>query len=515
MPISTQISKRIPQVHSAPSLPPQPDPPQQAKAGAPYDVAIIGGGVIGCALARRFTLEGARVVLLEKAHDLLDGASKGNSGILHTGFDAPPGSLELACMQAGYREYLAIRERLNLPLLRAGALVLAWNDAEAAALPALMDQAQDNGVTDITALTGAQARALEPALAAHLVAGFRVAGEYLIDPWSAAHAWALQARLNGAAIFCQAELTAAHFDGAAWHLQTARGALRAGLLINAAGNYGDRVETLALGATSFHITPRKGQFVVYDKTAAALAQHILLPVPTPTTKGIVICRTAFGNLLVGPTAEDQPERDQASLVPETLAMLRARGEAMLPALAGHEVSAVYAGLRPASEAKHYRIRALAAQRYVAVGGIRSTGLTASLGTARHVFDLVAPLLGASPLADPVWPRMPMLAEDPQTGPRDWQIPGHDGILCHCEQVTRRELRALLDGPLPPGSLAGVKRRSRVTMGRCQGFYCTGELAQMLAGRLSQPMLPDDGGGGGGGGGGGTGGGGGSLQGPKP
>ena len=121
-----------------------------------FDVAVIGAGVVGCAIARRFTLEGARVIVIEKALDILDGASKGNSAILHTGFDAPPGSLELACIKAGYAEYLEIHERLNLPLLRSGAMVLAWTDEQEAALPALMEQARTNGIADVQAADGAR-----------------------------------------------------------------------------------------------------------------------------------------------------------------------------------------------------------------------------------------------------------------------------------------------------------------------------------------------------------------------
>jgi glycerol-3-phosphate dehydrogenase len=237
------------------------------------------------------------------------------------------------------------------------------------------------------------------------------------------------------------------------------------------------------GESWFTIKPRKGQFVVYDKTAAALAGHILLPVPTKITKGIVVCRTAFGNLLVGPTAEEQDDREHATVDRATLQALMRRGCEILPALAGHEVTAVYAGLRPATEAKEYRIRTDLAPDYICVGGIRSTGLSAALGIAAHVVRLAA--RDDSPLTDPVWPKLPNISVD---GPRDWQCPGHGGVVCHCELVTRREIEAALTGPLAAGSLAGLKRRTRVTMGRCQGFYCSAELARMTEGRLAQPML---------------------------
>ncbi|GAB1479423.1 NAD(P)/FAD-dependent oxidoreductase [Paracoccaceae bacterium] len=456
---------------------------QESGGARNFDVAVVGAGVVGCALARAFTLAGARVVVLEKASDVLDGASKANSAILHTGFDAPEGSLELACIREGYALYHEIRARLGLPLVRAGAMVLAWNDEEVAGLPALMAQAEANGVSDIHALTGEEARRLEPALSPAVCAGFRVPGEHLIDPWSAAHGYLMQALVNGATLLRQAEVLSGRHEGGVWHLETRAGAVQAGLVINAAGLWGDEVDRRLTGQSWFTIRPRKGQFVVFDKTAAALAGHILLPVPTKITKGIVVCRTAFGNLLVGPTAEEQEDRDHATVERETLQALIRRGCEILPALSGHEVTAVYAGLRPATEEKHYRIRSDLAEGYICVGGIRSTGLSAALGIAAHVLRLAGRT--ETPLVDPVWPVMPNISVE---GTRDWQCAGHGGIVCHCELVTRREIEAAMTGPLAVGSLAGLKRRTRVTMGRCQGFYCSAELARLTEGRLAQPML---------------------------
>lgn len=456
-----------------------------------HDAIIIGGGVIGCAIARRLTLEGWNVAILEKAADLLDGASKGNSAILHTGFDAPPGSLEQRCVAEGYAEYLEIHEALGLPLDRSGALVIAWNDAEEAALPDLMAQARENGVGDIAALTKAQTRALEPELASGIKASFRVPREFLIDPWSAPHAYVLQAILNGATLVRGCAVTGGHFEGDQWQLETTRGRIRGRVVINAAGLFGDTVDQMLMGRQDFTIRPRKGQFVVYDKPTAKLTRHILLPVPNKVTKGIVVCRTIYGNLLVGPTAEEQDSRDTAELVPDTLAALRTRGSEILPALAGAEITAIYAGLRPATEFKDYQIRSHADLNYVTVGGIRSTGLSSALGTARYVHGLCADILDRSALPDPLMPQIANLTED-QT--RDWQRPGNGGIVCHCEQVTRREIEAALSGPIAAQSLAGLKRRTRVTMGRCQGNYCTATLSAITQDRLAQPMAEtgDDG-----------------------
>ncbi len=457
--------------------------------GETCDVAVVGAGVVGCAVARRLALEGARVVVVEKASDILDGASKGNSGILHTGFDAPPGSLEQRCIAAGYREYLEIRERLNLPLLACGALVLAWNEEEEARLPALMEQARANGVDDVAALSRAEILALEPQLSPRLRAGFRVPREFVIDPWSAPTVYLQQALENGAACRRGCEVLGGTFDGETWELETSGGPLRSRTVVNCAGLYGDVVDQRLLGASGFTIRPRKGQFVVFDKAAARLAQSIILPVPTAKTKGVVICRTSFGNLLVGPTAEDQDSRDDASTDGATLEMLRNKGIEMLPALAGVPVTATYAGLRPASEHKDYQVKAEAARRYITVGGIRSTGLSSALGLAREVHRLLESFGDSyTPPPEAAWPRAGVLTDYAE---RAWARPDNGGIVCHCELVTRREIEAALEGPLAAHSLSGLKRRTRVTMGRCQGFYCLGALSEITEGRFDRPLAEDD------------------------
>ncbi|MDQ0391938.1 NAD(P)/FAD-dependent oxidoreductase [Labrys monachus] len=453
------------------------------------DVAVIGAGVVGCAVTRRLALLGARVVLLEKAPDILAGASKGNSALLHTGFDAPPGSLECALMQRGHAEFLDIRERLGLPLLETGAMVVAWNEAEEDELDAIEAQARRNGVGDVVRLGRREVLAREPALAPHLRGAVLVPREHVIDPWSTPLAYLTQALANGAQALFGAEVCGGSFDGEAWTLQTARGAVRAARIVNCAGLQGDRIERLLLGDASFEIRPRKGQFVVFDKPAAGLLTTILLPVPTERTKGIVLTRTIYGNLLVGPTAEEQDERDRATIEAETLAALIAKAVEFVPALDGMPVNAAYAGLRPATERKEYRIRHEKDRHWITVGGIRSTGLTAALGLAAHVAELLAGEgWQASPLEDPVWTPVPNLAEH---RPRDWQAPNHGEIVCHCEMVTRREIEATFASPLPPGDFGGLRRRTRAAMGRCQGFYCGARLAELTAGRLAEPLAAGD------------------------
>jgi len=468
-----------------PSSDPAPSPLDGRSA--PCDVVVIGAGVVGCAVARRFALEGADVAVIEAGPDILSGASRANSAILHTGFDAPADSLELACVREGHAEYLSIRHRLNLPLLETGALVCAWSDDEAGRLEAINAQGLANGITALRHLGAADARATMPALAGNLKAAIEIRDEAIIDPWSAPLAYLTEALALGASFHRAARLTAAwHRDGL-WQIETARGRLQAHFVINCAGLQGDRVDATLGLPPGFEIRPRKGQFAVFDKAAARAVTRIILPVPNEITKGIVVCPTVFGNVLVDPTAEEQEDRDHAGLDTATLRHLIERAGEIVPALRGMPVTATYAGLRPATEAKQYRVTLHREAAALTLGGIRSTGLSAALGIARHAWRLFSGTglhAAMTPRAAPEGCAVPNLAEHE---PRDWQAEDHGEMACHCELVTRREIEAALNGPLPPADLSGLKRRTRAGMGRCQGFYCQARLARLTEGRLAQPV----------------------------
>ena len=449
------------------------------------DAAIIGGGVVGCAVARRLALAGISVILLEKSADILDGASKGNSAILHTGFDAPEGSLELACIRSGYSEYLKIRESLNLPLLKTGALVAAWIPEEEERFPEILEKARNNGIDDLRQLSRQEILAMEPDISENIRAAIAVPSEFVIDPWSAPLAYLSQAVANGGQAFFNAEVKGGKFFGNHWMLQTKRGTVKATHVINCAGLFGDLVDAEILGQSEFTIKPRKGQFVVFDKAAGCLVRSIVLPVPSERTKGIVIFPTIFGNLAVGPTAEEQESRSDASVNQAILQKLLTQAVSQIPALTNIPVTATYAGIRPATEKKEYRVVENAERNWITLGGIRSTGLTAALGLAQYVHKLLEKQGSKfKSLYKPVVPSVPNLAEHL---PRDWQTSGYGEIVCHCELVTEREICEALTSSIPAGNLDGLKRRTRVTMGRCQGFYCSARLAELTEGKFAESL----------------------------
>ncbi|WP_409468036.1 FAD-dependent oxidoreductase [Streptomyces sp. HC307] len=441
-----------------------------------YDVAVIGAGVVGGAIARALARHPRlRVALVEAQDDVGQGTSKANTAILHTGFDAVPGSLEARLVREGARQLAAYAAESGIPVEPVGALLVAWDEEQLAALPRLAEKAERNEYHAARLLGPAELYAREPHLGPGALGALHVPGESIICPWTTTLAYATQAVRHGVDLHlnCRVEQTSRQ-DGS--HvLKTPRGALRARRLVNAAGLHADTLDA-QLGHDDFTVTPRRGQLLVFDKFARALVHHILLPVPTALGKGVLVAPTVYGNVLLGPTAEDLHDKRATGSTADALATLRDKGRRILPALLDEEVTAVYAGLRAATEHDDYRIRAHPEQAYVTVGGIRSTGLTASLAIAAHVTGLLTETgLDPGPERELEPVRMPNLGE---AFPRPYQRPDliaadpqYGTLVCHCERVTRGEIRDALAATIPPRTLDGLRRRTRARAGRCQGFYC--------------------------------------------
>jgi len=455
-----------------------------------YDVAVVGAGVVGTAIARRLARYRLRCVLLEAGPDVGAGTSKANTAILHTGFDAKPGTLEAALVRRGRELLLEEGPGLGIPIERTGALLVAWSEAEVAALPRIAARARENGWSDVRPVDREELYRREPSLGQGALAGLEVPGEGILCPWTPPLAFATEALAGGVELRLDSAVAAARRVPSAgpepWvhELDAAGTPVRARWVVNAAGLRSDEVDRM-LGHDGFTVTPRRGELIVFDKLARPLLHHVLLPVPTATSKGVLVAPTVFGNVLLGPTAEDRDDKRDTATSAKGLTGLLAHGRRILPALLDEEVTAAYAGLRAATEHGDYQLAVHPEERYACAGGIRSTGLTAALAIAEHLVTALGaaglPLVSAE-RAEPV--RMPNLGE---AFPRPYRSaeaiaanPGHGRIVCHCERVTHGELRDALAGPVPARDLDGLRRRTRALMGRCQGFYCAATVAAMLA-----------------------------------
>ncbi|MGV9942368.1 FAD-dependent oxidoreductase [Streptomyces sp. NPDC003401] len=455
----------------------------------PYDVVIVGAGVVGCAVARELARRPRlRVALVEAQDDIGQGTSKANTAILHTGFDAVPGSLEARLVREGARLLTAYAAESGIPVDPVGALLVAWDDEQLAALPRLAEKAERNACHDARLLGPAELYAREPHLGPGALGALHVPGESVVCPWTTPLAYATQAVRHGVDLHLGAAVTRVGRQDGDHVLGTARGTLRARRLVNAAGLHADTLDTL-LGHDDFTVTPRRGQIIVFDTLARDLVRHILLPVPTALGKGVLVAPTVYGNVLLGPTAEDLDDKRATGSTAEGLAALRARGARVLPALLDEEVTAVYAGLRAATEHEDYRITAHPDAGQVTVGGIRSTGLTASLAIAAHVTALLAEETGLD--LGPARPLEPVAMRDLRpAAARIAADPEYGVLVCHCERVSRGDIRDALAGPVPPRTLEGLRRRTRARAGRCQGTHCGPEVRALLAEATAAPAPPE-------------------------
>jgi glycerol-3-phosphate dehydrogenase len=450
------------------------------------DVTIVGAGVVGCAIARELTQFDLRVMLLEAAPDVGAGTSKANTALLHTGFDATPGTLEATLVARGFELLSDYAGRVGIPVERTGALLVAWDDEQLREFPGIVERAGANGHRALVEVGVEELYRREPHLGRGARGALEVPDEALICPFTTPLAYATEALLAGCELRLSTPVAGVErLDSGGFRLATPAGAVSTRYLVNAAGLRSDELDRM-LGHDRFTVAPRRGELIVFDKLARPLVQHIVLAVPTKITKGVLIAPTVFGNVMLGPTAQDVERKDDTESTAEGLAYLRAEGARIMPRLLEHEVTAVYAGLRAATEHVDYQLSVHAPEGYACVGGIRSTGLSASMAIAEHVREeLGAAGLRLEPRATaPPEFAMPNIGERSERPYQCGELIEADGdfgrIVCFCERVTRGEIRDALHGPLPATDLDGLRRRTRAHMGRCQGFFCGAELAELLA-----------------------------------
>ncbi len=451
-----------------------------------FDVAIIGAGVVGSAIAREFAKHDLTLCLIDAAADVGEATSKSNTAILHTGFDMTPGSLEAKLVSQGYQLLKAYAGEVNIAVEKLGGLLVAWSDEEVANLPKLKEKAIANGYTECELITKEELYKLEPNLGDGALAALTVPGEWIIDPWSPIVAFATQAKLAGCEIRLNTKVLDIAVAGELITLGTNDQPITCKYLINAAGLYSDEIDKL-LGISDFKVRPRRGELIVFDKLSRSLINHIILPVPSSMGKGVLVAPTVFGNIMLGPTAENLDDKTATGSTNAGLKFLMEKGKKIAPQLIGEEITAIYAGLRAATEHSDFQIKLHTVnnkQRYLTAGGIRSTGLTASMAIATYVKQLLI-AAGLDTGGEKELPAVKMnnLGEASLRSYQDEekiaQSPLHGSIICHCEKTTTQEVLDALTSPLPPTNIANLARRTRAGLGRCQGFYCHSELRKLL------------------------------------
>jgi glycerol-3-phosphate dehydrogenase len=447
-----------------------------------YDVVIVGGGVVGCAIARRLSFTTARVALVEAADDVGEGASKGNTGIATCGADCPPGSLEAELVRRSSPGWEALCASLDTPFRRIGGLAVALGDGEEAALPGLLATARANGCA-AEIVSGERARELEPMVSPAARAALHVPGEGIVDPLRLTVNYAELAARNGVEVHLEAPVTGIRTEGErVTHVETPLGPLAAGFVVNAAGIEADTISHLA-GGEPFRTWPRQGQYWLLDREIGARLRTIVGGVPTAETRGVYCVPTTHGSLLLGPTARDGTDRADRAVDAGSLEHVFAAARGLVPSLDRRWAIKTFAANRPASEPE-YRIGPDRERpNLIHAAGIRSTGVSSSPAVAELVHEALAqagaPVLDERPDALTALEPVPRLFGHPDPAALFARDPAYGEVVCPCEQVTAAEVGAALSMRLPARSVAGLRKRTHAAAGRCQGSACLAALARRV------------------------------------
>ena len=452
-----------------------------------YDIFIIGGGAVGCAVARELSRYMVSVALAEAAPDVAAGASGRNSAVIHAGFNNRPGSLMARLCVEGSRGFPALCRELDVPYRITGKLLVAFDEADLATLRRLKDQGDANGCQGLTLLSRDQLKDTLPQVGG--IGAMSSPWTGIFDPFQYTVALAENARANGVDFYLAHPVTDIEKTPDGFSLSAGGERFHARRVVNCAGLHSAEVSALA-GVEGYRIYPCRGEYFILDKTD-------VLPMPVyPAPKkgagglGVHLTPTIHGNLIIGPSAEyiDDPE-DTASTRPVMDQLFR-EAQQLLPGLERKQIIGSYCGVRPKQappgEGGYWDFVIREEETcpgLINLIGIESPGLTASVPIARMVLDILGQSMELLP--DPSFDgRRRGIVRFKEQSPETQaaliaQDPDYGEVICRCQTVTKAELRQAIENPLGVRTLAGIKYRAWVTTGRCSGGYCLPKIAQML------------------------------------
>ena len=435
-----------------------------------FDVLIVGGGVLGTAVAERLARTEARVGLVEAENDVADHASKGNAGVAVSYYGAPD-TLETRLINASAPRWEEVCGRLDVPYRRIGGLMIALDDGEAERLEHTRDEIAACGVA-VRTLDGRQVREREPLVSPHCVAGLLMPDEGVIDPMRLTAAYARLAAVNGCVVRLADRVVGIDTDGDVLTVTTCRARLTARFVVNAAGVGAAEISRLA-GGEPFTSWPRKGQYAVVDRSFGRRLSSIVFCTHLPDTKGTNVVPTTHGSVLLGPTAHDIEDPDDRATDAGTIETVIEQAARLVPEVRDAYVMKTFAANRPAGDEQH-RLRFDAKVPHLLHCTDRSAGVSISPAAAEHTLGLLrdAGLDAADRAsAQQVLPPVPRLRTTPDPERLVAENPQAGMVVCACEQVSSAEIEAALTGPVPATSIEGVRKRTGAGYGRCQGSLC--------------------------------------------
>ncbi|WP_442593798.1 NAD(P)/FAD-dependent oxidoreductase [Neobacillus sp. D3-1R] len=434
------------------------------------DVTVIGGGVVGTSILRELSFYDLDTMLVEKHHDVCEGASKANSGIVHTGFDAPLNSVEAFCLEKSRVLWPKLVEKLKIPFLSCGAVMVATSEEEKELILAkYIPNAIANGV-EVEWIEKDELFSYNPSLTDRAIGGLLIPGEGICDPFWTTRAHAEIAVLNGAEIKLGSGVSniESSSDDDYFIITLDNGEkFSTKYIVNAAGLWADEIANL-IGDYSFNLKPRKGQFILTEEVIEI--SQIILPVPTEKSKGLLVSPVVFGGFLLGPTAEDQEDKWDRDTTINGIRDIAHECSRLIPNVTDMDSIRQFAGLRAVCSTNDYVIRPSEVnQRMIHAAGIRSTGISASPGIAKLVVEQFAKIGVTMPPKEVIVEELPELLQQEKPGE----------IVCLCRSITKGEIENAFNRPFASFTLDGVKRRTGAMLGECQGNCCIPSIIEMI------------------------------------
>ena len=451
------------------------------------DIIIIGGGVVGCAVARLLSRYQADIALLEGASDVAEGASKANSGIVHAGFDAKPGTLKAKLNVEGARMYPALCAEVDAPYGQPGAMVLAFTEEERAHVQTLYEQGVANGVEGLRVIEREEILSLEPNVNPDVVCALLAPTSGITSPYELTCALADQAAVNGVEFHLNTYVKSVRPGGAGYALDTTRGEMEARIVVNCAGVESARLHNM-LSPKPLTIIPRKGEYYLLDHTKPLAFSMTMFQTPTKMGKGVLVSPTVHGNLLLGPSAIDVEDGTAVETTAQALKLVADAARKTWPSESLRSVITTFAGIRAHEKNGDFVIGAVegAPGAYETVG-IESPGLTSAPAIAEMLVKQIAEENGLSEKAE--WKPAPRREKPFYAMTLEERVaivqkdPSYGTLVCRCEEVTEAEIRAAIRRPVGARTIDAVKRRTRAGMGRCQGGFCSPRVLEILSEEL--------------------------------
>lgn len=460
-----------------------------------YDVIIIGAGVSGCAIARELSAYELRIAVFEKEPDVCEGASKANSGIVHAGYDAKPGTLKAKLNVEGSRKMEALSRQLDFPYRKNGSLVLCFEEDKISKLVELKERGEKNGVPDLRILNRKELVSMEPSVGEKAVAALYAPTGAIVCPFGLTIALAENAAENGVEFHRGIKVCDIQHTSEGYLVKTDQENFETRVLVNAAGVHADEVHNM-ISRHKMKIVPRRGEYLLYDKRVGDLVSHTLFQLPTALGKGILVTPTVHGNLLTGPTALDIEDKEGVETSGEGIRQVQQKASLSVPGIPGKQVITSFAGLRAhivemqdRSKVDDFFIEeAEDAPGFIDVAGIESPGLSSAPAIGEYVAGLVTKILKPGRKAQFIGNRKGIpnmaLSSDEERRRLISEDLRYGNVICRCEMVTEGEIINAIKRPVGAVTTDGIKRRTRAGMGRCQAGFCNPRVVEILANELS-------------------------------